>query len=521
MLNNFFEKAMAAKVAGIVIIGDEILKGHTRDTNSSFLLSHLWSLGVKVQKVATVSDDIDEIADEIKQFSSKFSIVLTSGGIGPTHDDVTIAGIAKAFGEALEYNSDMADILTKLCEAENMSVNESILKMAMLPKSATLRFPNRDSKENNKVMFPLINIHNIYVFPGVPEYLEKSFMKYSFLFHEPDCKFYLYKLYVSMDESKIAKALTEVDSTFSGSVHLGSYPCVDSKHYKVKLTLESGDLQSLDTAYELLLQHLPPRSVCYVKKYSANSRDMYKEEFRPGHRTGRLNSITDVDLAAVEATEELLKSSNHTHLASAVKTACAVLNEGFSLYEPNEICIGFNGGKDCTVALHLWLIALKMRYPRFQDKLTALYIKNEAPFPEAENFIKQTSMSYNLELLVIQSGMKEALESLHKEKPGIKACIMGTRRHDPYSSKLRSFSPTDQSWPSFMRILPILDWTYEEVWDFIKLLCIPYCNLYDKGYTSLGSQDNTLPNPLLKQSDGTFLPAFHLTDESRERDGRH
>ena len=161
-----------------------------------------------------------------------------------------------------------------------------------------------------------------------------------------------------------------------------------------------------------------------------------------------------------------------------------------------------------------------MRYPRFQDKLIALYIKNEAPFPEAEQFIKQTSMSYNLELVVIQSSMKEALESLREKKPAIKACLMGTRRHDPYSSRLRSFSPTDQNWPSFMRILPILDWTYDEVWDFIKLLCIPYCSLYDKGYTSLGSQENTKPNPLLLQHDGSYLPAFCLKDESRERDGR-
>ena len=197
-----------------------------------------------------------------------------------------------------------------------------------------------------------------------------------------------------------------------------------------------------------------------------------------------------------------------------------MLNEAFNLYEPGEICIGFNGGKDCTVALHLWLIALKMRYPRFQDKLVALYIKNEDPFPEAEKFIKHTALCHNLDLLVIQSSMKEALESLHEKKPGIKACLMGTRRHDPYSSRLRSFSPTDQTWPRFMRILPILDWTYEEVWDFIKLLCIPYCSLYDNGYTSLGSQENTRPNPLLRQSDGSYLPAFQLKDESKERDGR-
>lgn len=217
----------------------------------------------------------------------------------------------------------------------------------------------------------------------------------------------------------------------------------------------------------------------------------------------------------------MLQPSNHSNLASAVKTSWAILNEAFNQYELDEICIGFNGGKDCTVALHLWLVALKKRYPRFQDKPKALYIKNEAPFPEAEAFITKTAKSYNLDLIVIQSGMKEALEDLNKQRPGLKACLMGTRRHDPYSAKLRSFSPTDKNWPMFMRILPILDWTYEEIWQYMKMLSIPYCSLYDQGYTSLGSQDNTCPNPLLQQNDGTYLPAYFLKDETKERDGRN
>ncbi len=216
----------------------------------------------------------------------------------------------------------------------------------------------------------------------------------------------------------------------------------------------------------------------------------------------------------------LLQSSNHSHLASAVKSSWAVFNETFNQYELSEICIGFNGGKDCTVILHLWLVALKMRYPRCQDKPVALYIKNEAPFPEAEEFIKETVKSYNLDLIIIQSGMKEALMQLQTLRPGLKACLMGTRRHDPYSSKLRSFTPTDSSWPRFMRICPILDWTYEDVWEYMRMLDLPYCSLYDHGFTSLGSQENTQPNPTLLQNDGTYLPAFLLEDETQERAGR-
>ena len=81
---------------GIIIIGDEIVKGHTKETNSLFLLKKLWSLGIKVGKVSVISDDLDEIANGVRNFSSLFSFVIATGGIGPTHDDVTMAGIAKA-----------------------------------------------------------------------------------------------------------------------------------------------------------------------------------------------------------------------------------------------------------------------------------------------------------------------------------------------------------------------------------------------------------------------------------------
>ncbi len=228
-----------------------------------------------------------------------------------------------------------------------------------------------------------------------------------------------------------------------------------------------------------------------------------------------------VDVDEVEATQLLLQSSDHSHLAAAVKSSWAVFDETFNQYELNEICIGFNGGKDCTVILHLWLAALKLKYPRYQEKPVALYIKTANPFEEAEDFIKQTVKQYNIDLIVIQSKMKEALIQLQELRPGIKACLMGTRRHDPYSSKLRSFSPTDSNWPRFMRICPILDWTYEEVWEYLRLLNIPYCALYDIGFTSLGSQTNTKPNPELLQKDGTYLPAFRLEDETKERHGRN
>src|SRR5919198_2175325 len=87
-----------ARTAGIVIIGNEILSGKVQDVNAAYLVRELRLLGVDVQKISVIPDDIEVIAAEVSAFSHQFDMVFTSGGVGPTHDDVTIEGIAKAFG---------------------------------------------------------------------------------------------------------------------------------------------------------------------------------------------------------------------------------------------------------------------------------------------------------------------------------------------------------------------------------------------------------------------------------------
>jgi FAD synthetase len=109
---------------------------------------------------------------------------------------------------------------------------------------------------------------------------------------------------------------------------------------------------------------------------------------------------------------------------------------------------------------------------------------------------------------------------------------LGTRRTDPDGVNLSDFSPTDNNWPAFMRINPILDWTYHDIWLFLTKLKVPYCHLYDLGYrkkevclkvfryTSLGSMSKTKRNPALLKPDGSYDPAYMLQDETKERDGR-
>ena len=242
--------------AGIIIIGDEILKGHTKDTNSYFLLKKLWSLGVKVGKVSVISDDVDEIAGEVKKFSSRFSVVITTGGIGPTHDDVTMQGIAKAFEEDVVLNEELVRLISGAYELSEHQINSSHLKMARVPSTVKLSYGKDSSGKPSN--FPLISAHNVYIFPGVPQFLEKEFgVLENLLISNSKKRFFLRKIYISADETAVASILDEVDEKFKGIVHLGSYPNVCNQEFKVKLTVESDSMDGLEEAWHYLLARLP------------------------------------------------------------------------------------------------------------------------------------------------------------------------------------------------------------------------------------------------------------------------
>ncbi|XP_033102652.1 FAD synthase-like [Anneissia japonica] len=117
--------------AGIIIIGDEILKGHVQDTNSHYLCNELFQMGIKVEKITVVGDDLHSVANEIASFSSQYTHVLTSGGIGPTHDDITFKSVAMAFDESLELNDELVALCKQFFGAEH-SLDSPQMKMAFV-----------------------------------------------------------------------------------------------------------------------------------------------------------------------------------------------------------------------------------------------------------------------------------------------------------------------------------------------------------------------------------------------------
>ena len=107
------------------------------------------------------------------------------------------------------------------------------------------------------------------------------------------------------------------------------------------------------------------------------------------------------------------------------------------------------------------------------------------------------SFRYGIKVQLFSSDFKREVGRLIEEQ-GVKAVIMGNRSTDPWSENLEPFTESSEGWPDFMRVFPILQWDYCAVWKFLRLLDLPYCSLYDDGYTSLGEKNNSRPNPSLK-----------------------
>lgn len=208
-------------------------------------------------------------------------------------------------------------------------------------------------------------------------------------------------------------------------------------------------------------------------------------------------------------------------LQALINDAVRVITQAISNYGTENVAIAFNGGKDCTVLLHLLYIALQKLELCQPIRFLAVCIETDSIFPEQEKFIAASAELYKVSLLRISGKIKDALFELQTRMPHIKAVLMGTRSTDPYSASLLPFTPCDAGWPDLMRVSPILDWRYCDVWRFVKELSIPYCTLYDAGYTSLGNIHNTSPNPALLQQDGvTYSPAYSLDNGGMERAGR-
>jgi molybdenum cofactor synthesis domain-containing protein len=232
-----------AKTAAIIVIGNEILSGKTRDENAVFLARELRSLGVDVRKMSVIPDELPEIAAEVRDCSKAYDYVFTTGGVGPTHDDLTMHGIARAFGLNVSRNMELEAALRGYYPPELVEGN---LLMADVPESSSLVC-------RPGMWFPVVVVKNVYIFPGVPEILQRKFIKIREMFRE--APYHLVEVFLRADEGQIARILHHVLEKFP-DLQLGSYPYFTKPDYSIKLTLESKDTAYLEQAHTLLLNEL-------------------------------------------------------------------------------------------------------------------------------------------------------------------------------------------------------------------------------------------------------------------------
>jgi molybdenum cofactor synthesis domain-containing protein len=230
--------------AAAVIIGNEILTGKFPDENGPWLIARCRTLGVDLQRVTIIADEPQTIAAEVRQAAATADYVFTTGGIGPTHDDVTMEGVAAAFGRDLVSSPEIEALIRA---RTGSSVTEDVLRMAVIPSGCVLwqSDPNR---------FPVVVYQNVLIFPGVPRYFQAKFNDIAHrLGGVPmDSR----RLRTLANESTIAGPLREAAQRWP-SVSIGSYPRFEDNPVSVIVALDSRDLEALDACLAWLSAEIP------------------------------------------------------------------------------------------------------------------------------------------------------------------------------------------------------------------------------------------------------------------------
>ena len=228
---------MSSFTAGIIVIGDEILSGRTQDSNSNFIAKNLLKEGIKLEEVVVIKDDKKTIIDTVINYSQKYSYVFTTGGIGPTHDDITSESISEAFNLEYQVNKDAFKILDNYYPKGEF--NESRQRMAMMPNGSELIL-------NPMTAAPGFNIKNVYVLPGVPEIMQIMFLELIKKLKKGKPKLVI-TINTNLYESKIAFFLKDIQNKYKDS-SIGSYPYFNlaAKTGGVNIVVSSWNMTSVE-----------------------------------------------------------------------------------------------------------------------------------------------------------------------------------------------------------------------------------------------------------------------------------
>ena len=241
--------------AAILIIGNEILSGRTQDTNTTTLANWLNSIGVKVNEVRVIPDIENKIVDTLKVLKKENNYVFTTGGIGPTHDDITAESVSKAFGLKYEIHKEAYKILEAYYKPGEF--NEGRQKMVWMPEKAELIL-------NPTSGAPGFSVENVFCLPGVPSILKSMLggLKNRIVGGEPILS---HTISLRTVESEIANSLTKVQDK-NKDVEIGSYPFFHAGKLGVSIVLRSEDQSKINICNSQILEFVKQQKIEIVDR---------------------------------------------------------------------------------------------------------------------------------------------------------------------------------------------------------------------------------------------------------------
>ena len=239
---------MTNPTAAMLVIGDEILSGRTRDANMHQLAQELTKAGIDLKEVRVVSDDPDAIQAAVRDLSKAYDQVFTSGGIGPTHDDITADNVALAFDTPIDVRDDARALLQAHYDRQGVEFNEARMRMARIPDGATLI-------ENPISVAPGFTIQNVHVMAGVPNIFQAMVASVlpGLTGGEP-----LTSLTVRLDrpEGEVAAGLSDIARNHP-DVTVGSYPFYSGGNYGTNIVIRGRPASAVDAAMAQLRRVFP------------------------------------------------------------------------------------------------------------------------------------------------------------------------------------------------------------------------------------------------------------------------
>ncbi len=229
--------------AGLVVIGDEILSGRTRDVNIGTVAEFCTELGIDLREVRVVSDVTEEIVEAVNALRSRFTYIFTTGGIGPTHDDITADAVAQAFGVGLPVNAEARAMLEARWKDAGVPVNEARLRMARIPEGADLIV-------NAVSAAPGFRIGNVHVMAGVPVIMKAMLETIAPTLHGGR-KVESIAVKTAVGEGAVAAEFGALQERFP-DVRMGSYPRMGGGATRTELVLRSADTARLAEAAEMV-----------------------------------------------------------------------------------------------------------------------------------------------------------------------------------------------------------------------------------------------------------------------------